>query len=61
LESQPELSDSEPASQWLQQRSFIGLFAVTQILPDGFELMNWLTAKHYIVKPNPNNRADDRF
>ena len=52
LESQPELpqSLSHLLSSW--GRSFIGLFAVTQILPDGFELMNWLTAKHYTVKPN---------
>jgi len=57
VESQPELSSSDRqlVSGW--QRSF-NLFAVTQILPDGFELMNWLTAKHY-VKPNPNNRADE--
>lgn len=33
------------------QRSFIGLFGVIQVLPKGLELMNWLTAKHYIVKP----------
>ena len=52
LESQPKLSQSDHnlVSSW--RRSFIGLFAVTQFLPDGFELMNWLTAKHYIVKPN---------
>lgn len=52
LASQADLSQSDRQliSSW--QRSFIGLFAVTQILPDGFELMNWLTAKHYIVKPN---------
>lgn len=42
--------DRDLVSRW--QQSFIGLFAVTQILPDGFELMNWLTAKHYIVKPS---------
>ncbi|XGV96525.1 MAG: hypothetical protein ACAF41_27805 [Leptolyngbya sp. BL-A-14] len=48
----PDLSESD--RQLLQgwQRSFIGLFAVTKSLPDGFELMNWLTAKHYTVKPN---------
>ena len=36
LESQPNLSQSDRqlVSQW--QRSFIGLFAVTQVLPDGF-------------------------
>jgi hypothetical protein len=52
LASQPDLpeSDRQLVSNW--RRSFIGLFAVIQILPDGFELMNWLTAKHYIVKPN---------
>ena len=32
--------------------SFIGLFAVTNVLPDGFEFRNWLTDKQYIVKPS---------
>lgn len=41
-------SDRQIASNW--QRGFTGLFAITQILPDGFELMNWLTAKHYVIK-----------
>lgn len=52
LESKPDLSQSDRqlVNNWW--RSFIGLFAVTRILPDGFELMNWLTAKHYVVKPN---------
>jgi hypothetical protein len=52
LSSQPELSQSDRqlVSNW--RRSFIGLFAVNQILPDAFDLRNWLTAKHYIVKPN---------
>ncbi len=52
LASQPDLpeNDRHLVSNW--RRSFIGLFAVTEILPDGFELMNWLTAKHYTVKPN---------
>ncbi len=52
LENQPDLSlsDRNLVSNW--RRSFIALFAVIQVLPDGFELMNWLTAKHYIVKPN---------
>ncbi|MCM0589345.1 MAG: hypothetical protein ACSI46_00260 [Gloeotrichia echinulata DVL01] len=43
-------SDRHLISNW--QRTFTGLFAITKILPDGVELMNWLTAKHYIVKPN---------
>lgn len=52
LESQPELSENDRnlVSSW--RCSFIALFAAIQVLPDGFELMNWLTAKHYIVKPN---------
>jgi len=52
LESHPDLSEGDRTlvSSW--QRSFIGLFAISQILPDGFELINWLTAKHYTVKPN---------
>lgn len=52
LDSSPELSERDRTlvSSW--QRSFIGLFAITQILPDGFELINWLTEKHYTVKPN---------
>jgi hypothetical protein len=57
--AQTELSESdrELINNW--RRTFISLFAVTQILPDGFELMNWLTAKHYIVKPNdPKTQAE---
>ncbi len=52
LESQPELpqSESDLVSRW--RGSFMGLFAVKQILPDGFELRNWLSAKDYTVKPN---------
>jgi len=52
LENHPDLSEGDRTlvSSW--QRSFIGLFAISQILPDGFELINWLTAKHYTVKPN---------
>jgi S-methylmethionine-dependent homocysteine/selenocysteine methylase len=59
LESQPDLSQSDRqiVSQW--RHSFIGLFAVTQVLPDGFELMNWLTAKQYIVKPSSSQTLKD--
>lgn len=52
LASQSDLSESDRQLVYNWERSFTGLFAVTQILPDGFELMNWLTTKHYIVKPN---------
>ncbi|MDZ7962582.1 MAG: hypothetical protein RMY34_32735 [Aulosira sp. DedQUE10] len=52
IESHPDLqqSDRNLISSW--HRSFMGLFAITKILPDGFELRNWLTDKYYIVKPN---------
>ena len=52
IDSHPELSEGDRALINSWQRSFIGLFAVIQTLADGFELMNWLTAKHYTVKPN---------
>lgn len=47
-----ELSESDRNLVKKWQNSFLGLFAVQKILPDGFELMNWLSAKHYTVKPN---------
>ncbi|MCC5629526.1 hypothetical protein LC613_16300 [Nostoc sphaeroides CHAB 2801] len=52
IESHPDLEESDRnlINSW--HDSFIGLFAITNILPDGFELTNWLTDKHYIVKPN---------
>ncbi|MBD2167415.1 hypothetical protein H6G04_23780 [Calothrix membranacea FACHB-236] len=52
IDSHPDLpeSDRNLISSWY--RSFMGLFAITKILPDGFEVRNWLTDKHYIVKPN---------
>ncbi|MFS0516272.1 hypothetical protein ACEYW6_16385 [Nostoc sp. UIC 10607] len=52
IESNPDLdqSDRNLINSW--HHSFIGLFAITNILPDGFELTNWLTDKRYIVKPN---------
>jgi hypothetical protein len=50
-------SDRDLLNSWHQ--SFIGLFTITQILPDGLELMNWLTAKNYIVKPNSNEKQKE--
>ncbi len=52
IESEPELSDHDRQLILNWKRSFSGLFAVQEILPDGFKLMNWLTTKLYIVKPN---------
>ncbi len=56
VESQPDLTESEISllESW-GHRSFTGLFEITKISPDGFEMMNWLTAKHYAVKPNSAN------
>ncbi len=52
IESHPDLEESDRnlINSW--HHSFIGLFAITNLLPDGFELTNWLTDKRYIVKPN---------
>lgn len=52
IESEPELSDGDRHLILNWKRNFSGLFAIQEILPDGFKLMNWLTTKMYIVKPN---------
>ncbi|MEC4891748.1 MAG: hypothetical protein SAL07_00165 [Oscillatoria sp. PMC 1051.18] len=48
--SESKLSPDEQnlVNSW--QRGFAGLFEILKSLSDGFELMNWLTAKKYIVK-----------
>lgn len=51
LDSHADLTDTERNLIRSWNRSFIGLFAVVEIIPDGFQLVNWLTDKHYIVKP----------
>jgi hypothetical protein len=59
LQSHPQLSDSEQKLIQSWHQSFMGLFAINQILADGFELMNWLTAKNYLVKPdNPKTQQE---
>ncbi|MDB9332108.1 hypothetical protein PN483_16740 [Nodularia spumigena CS-591/04] len=52
IENAEDLSESDRNLLKNWHRSFIGLFAITNILPDGFEFTNWLTDKHYIVKPS---------
>jgi hypothetical protein len=52
LEYSPELKDVDRILIESWQRSFTGLFSVNQVLPDGVELMNWMTGKHYTVKFN---------
>lgn len=63
LQQHSDLSESDRQLIQTWHRSFIGLFAITQVLPDGFELMNWLTAKQYRVKPNnePTLQEMSRF
>ena len=51
LAEHPESSDIQKQLLQNWRRSFVGLFAVTQILSDGFELMNWMTGKNYTLKP----------
>ncbi|WP_026082511.1 hypothetical protein [Mastigocladopsis repens] len=50
IQSHQELSESDRKLIKSWHRTFLALFAITKILPDGFELRNWLTDKHYIVK-----------
>ncbi|RAM51811.1 MAG: hypothetical protein C6Y22_09795 [Hapalosiphonaceae cyanobacterium JJU2] len=52
IQTHPELSQSDRQLLNSWHHSFMGLFAIAKILDDGFELMNWLTAKNYIVKFN---------
>ncbi len=40
--------DRQLVSSW--QRSFVGLLAIVQVYPNGLEVMNWLTAKHYRIQ-----------
>lgn len=56
VESQPDLTEGEISllESW-RLRSFTGLFEITRISPDGFDMTNWLTAKQYAVKPNSAN------
>ncbi len=58
LDSRTDLTpqDRQLIASW--QRSFVGLFAIVQIFPNGLEVMNWLTAKHYRIQfPNAESQA----
>jgi len=59
IQNHPDLSESDRTLINSWHRTFIGLFAITKILPDGFELMNWLTDKHYIVKQGDAQTLQD--
>jgi hypothetical protein len=49
LATQPDLTlaDRQLISSW--RRSFVALVEIVQIFPNGLEVMNWLTAKHYRI------------
>ncbi|HEY9619267.1 MAG TPA: hypothetical protein V6C78_02815 [Crinalium sp.] len=59
LADQADLSEGDRTLIQNWRRTFTGLFAIQQVLPDGFELMNWLTAKRYIVKPSGSQFTPD--
>jgi hypothetical protein len=42
------LADRQLIDSW--RRSFVGLLAIVQVFPNGLEVMNWLTAKHYRIQ-----------
>lgn len=50
LEHQPELSQADRALVKSWQRSFVGLLAIVQVFPNGLEVMNWISAKHYRIQ-----------
>ncbi|BCL36703.1 hypothetical protein [Nostoc sp. MS1] len=52
IASHPDLQESDRNLLKTWHHSFIGLFAISQIFTDGLELLNWLTNKSYLVKPN---------
>jgi hypothetical protein len=41
-------TDRQLIQSW--QHSFVGLLAIVQVYPNGLEVMNWLTAKHYRIQ-----------
>lgn len=60
LENQPDLSADDRALVQAWHRSFIGLFSVQKLEPEGFEAMNWLTAQSYFMKLGDFPTADEQ-
>lgn len=56
IQEHPDLCESDRALLQSWHRSFVGLFEILQILDDGFEVINWTTAKHYVVKPTDSTK-----
>lgn len=59
IEDQPDLSKADRQLLLGWEKTFTGLFAVEQVMPDGFELINWLTEKRYLVKPTGDRSATE--
>ncbi len=59
IENQPSLSQDDQALVKGWGNAFNGLFKVLQVAEGRYEVMNWLTAKHYWVEPNGLQSAAD--
>ncbi len=58
IQEHADLSECDQALLQSWHRSFVGLFEILQILNDGFEVINWTTAKHYVVKPTDSKKLE---
>ncbi len=63
LASQMDLTNADRQLILGWRKSFVGLLSIEQIFPDGLEVMNWLTAKHYRIQFTdlPAQTAMDRL
>ncbi len=63
LASQSDLTNADRQLILSWRKSFVGLLSIEQIFPDGLEVMNWLTAKHYRIQFTdlPSQTAMDRL
>jgi hypothetical protein len=50
LAGHPDLTNADRQLIVGWRKSFVGLLSIEQIFPDGLEVMNWLTAKHYRIQ-----------
>lgn len=52
VQHQSNLSETEHALVVSWHHGFNGLFLISQVTPEGYRCMNWLTEKHYFIVPN---------
>jgi hypothetical protein len=60
IADRPSLSHADRQLLMGWKRAFVGLFSVIERLPDGLHLMNWTTAKRYIVKQDITRQPDPK-